>query len=181
MNTNLHLNAYNLKIQDMEPLLLCNDEYVTSGSDYDNDNTCPGAGIFEFTELPLQMPNVSSVVEWTSTGWTGQATVDMYTDEYGEYLIGRCILDVVTHSESSSNSVSENLGIGVPKVLNGIFIYILGTLVLVAFGKYTWPRIRNVDEDDDSVEFATRFRIDDSEDWDDTEKIPRHKAIAMYA
>ena len=122
MDTKLHLNAYNLKIQDMEPLLLCNDEYVTSESDYNNDNTCPGAGIFEFTDLPLQMPNVSSVVEWTSTGWTGQATVDMYTDEYGEYLIGRCILDVVTHSESTTNSTSENLEIDVPRRFNMILL-----------------------------------------------------------
>ena len=175
MDTKLHISAFNQKIQNMEPVLLCNEDYILE--DENNNNACPGTGLFAFEELPLQMPNISShLFNWAATGWTGSATVDMYTDEYGNDLIGRCILDVVTHSDNMSNSTSDNFFMDslpeFPEMTQQIAIYIVGGLAVVAFIFILLPYMCNRDiEDEDSA--AKRFNLQD--DWDDEMPIDKSR------
>ena len=188
MDTNLHVSAFNQKIQNMEPVLLCNENYILS--DDNNNNACPGTGVFAFEDLPLQMPNITShLFNWAATGWTGSATVDMYTDEYGNDLIGRCILDIVTHSDNMSNRTSENFFMDnlpdFPKTTSQIAMYIVGGLAVVAFIFVLVPNMckRDIEDEEDSVDEAKRFNL---EDWDDEVAKARglgqvNSPTAMYA
>jgi hypothetical protein len=91
----------------MKAVSLCNETglsaYVDDGDD-GNGIQCPSAGLYSFTELPLQLPSISNrVFDWAATGWTGTATIDMYLDESKYNLIGRCKLDIITHSDTATN------------------------------------------------------------------------------
>jgi len=147
LDSKIHISSYfQQQILDMKPVTLCNDtglSVVESGDDDSNTNACPSAGIYIFNELPVFLPATSNrVFDWAATGWTGTATLDVYVDEDKYKLIGRCKIDIVTHSDSGSNNTfdgsSSNADV-IDSVLQQVpeakitAMIVLGTLAALTF------------------------------------------------
>lgn len=189
LDSKLHIATYQTQLLTMEPVYLCNSVYNGDSAAYDDDGennenqadedadedadannnnndadaaaACPSAGIYDFTDLPLQFPTVpNKVYDWAATGWTGSATIDMYIDENKGQLIGRCQFNVITHHSNSTSSNNNNRDSSmvdtvmkmVPEAkTTGMVIF--GTLAALLFlccaGSYLGGEFDDDDEDDD--------------------------------
>jgi hypothetical protein len=169
LDSRLHIATYQAQLLTMEPVYLCDNDYLYSDAeDGDGDEegddsaaACPSAGVYDFTNLPLQLPSVPNrVYDWAATGWTGSATIDMYLDANKYQLIGRCQLNLVTHHSNSTSSSGQDSSISdavmkmVPEAkATGMIIF--GTLAALLFlccvGSY-W--VGDEDDDDETVDMG---------------------------
>eukprot|EP00980_Cylindrotheca_fusiformis_P008030 scaffold1709_cov95-Cylindrotheca_fusiformis.AAC.2 len=179
LDSKLHIATYQAQVLSMEPVYLCNNLYSnnTAYDDDDNENDdeneynqnydeyCPSAGIYEFTNLPLQLPSIPNMVYgWAATGWTGTATIDMYLDSDQYQLIGRCQFDVVTHqsnsTSSSRNGKSSSVMKRVPEAkTTGMIAF--GTLAALCFmctvGSYLGGEFdEGADDDEEEIDYYHR-------------------------
>jgi hypothetical protein len=165
LDSKLHIATYQAQLLTMEPVYLCNNDYLYSeaeGDEEGDDNSnaaCPSAGLYDFTNLPLQLPSVpNKVYDWAATGWTGSATIDMYLDENKYQLIGRCQLNLVTHHSNSTSSGQDSSMVDtvmqmVPEAkATGMIIF--GTLAALLFlccvGSYLVGEYGDEDDDDEA-------------------------------
>ena len=99
----ISLMAMDFTLFDMIAFPLCGDESAYISSDADNQNDCPGDGVYNYS-VPYRLPNAGAEsASWLASGWQGVGYLDYYAEPDESMQIGHCELTLktfVTHSSA---------------------------------------------------------------------------------
>ena len=136
-------------------------EYITE--DENNENECPGDGIYDFN-IPYVLPNQETAATWLVSGWSGAGEVTFFSEANNiGSLIGSCKLRFTTAvTQSTTNPVLSKVPFPSALITAIVLVAFVAFLVLTclfrmcrdyAMGKKTKKAIRG----DDDTHAGTAF------------------------
>jgi len=74
---------------------ICSD--YMEGSEENENGDCPADGVYYFNTNAM-LPSIdNALLDWASSGWTGEVVLDLYDDANKTEMIGKCYMEVETH------------------------------------------------------------------------------------